>query len=122
MQAEPSEKAISHDLLDISIPSLKSYPFPDLPWNTVFSDEYSQLFLDEADHLTISFQEQITDHLNIFDKSFRMQMTINTVPVLVAYIVPEKLIRIYSPKLNYELSVIKNIDDVQQRTDGELKI
>ena len=122
MQIESFDSKDSPSLLDLSIPEIKSFPFPDLPWNVTFYEEYLPTFTDQKGQLDIGFQEILSQYLNVSENDYRIQLNFKSIPFLVAVLASEQTVRICGPKLNYELSIIRNLDDVQHKTDENLDI
>ena len=78
-------------------------------WKVIYNSDYNFSLLD-GDTVDQSVIEELSSHIELKLENFRKQMTLRSSPYLVGYFFDEKIIRVYSPRLNYELFIIPEVE------------
>jgi RHH-type proline utilization regulon transcriptional repressor/proline dehydrogenase/delta 1-pyrroline-5-carboxylate dehydrogenase len=95
----------------ILIPKLETKNL-DSDWKVVFNSDYNSSLLD-GEEVEKGVIEELSKNINLSLGNFRKQMTLRSAPYLVGYFFDEKVIRLYSPRLNYELFVISEVEKLK---------
>ena len=94
-------------------------------WSVNYIDDYRPLLLDEKGQLDSEIHLQLETYVNYANNQnydvhpFRCQVSLKTIPVIVAFFFTEKKINIFSLYLGRELFIIKEINNYQQKTKAK---
>ena len=98
------------------VPSLEMKELID-GWKIIFNSDYCCSLLDGED-IEKGVVDELKTHLHLEFCNFRKQMTLRSAPYLVGYFFDEKVVRLYSPRLNYELFLIPEVEKLNQRDEN----
>ncbi|OUR97911.1 hypothetical protein A9Q84_06870 [Halobacteriovorax marinus] len=106
------EKTI--ELKNMLVPSLKTMDLKD-GWKIIFNSDYSVSLLD-GEKIEVGVTKELSKHFDAATTDFRKQMFLRSAPYLVGFFFGEKTIRLYSPKLSYELFIIPEVEKIADRS------
>lgn len=103
------------ELKNLLVPNLVSQALKD-DWKIVFNEDYSASLMD-GDVIEKGVIEELSKHFKSTEVNFRKQMSLRSAPYLVGYFFDQKTVRIYSPRLSYELFLIPEVEKLINRSD-----
>ncbi|WP_164848412.1 proline dehydrogenase family protein [Halobacteriovorax sp. HLS] len=100
------------------VPSLATAELKD-GWKVIYNSDYNESILNEG-VVEQSVLNELSQHFKLEFGDFRKQMILRSAPYLVGYFYEDKIVRLYSPRLNYELFLIPEVEKLTNLDQEEL--